>query len=63
MENDKIKINWRLLRKNRAIKQLKKAENNIINSISYKLCRSENQAAERRKKRKFKHSNIIIKPN
>lgn len=62
MENDKIKINWRLLKKNRAVKQLKKAENDIINCISYKLVRSENQAAERRKKRKFKHSNIKIQP-
>jgi hypothetical protein len=64
-ENDRIKINYALIRKNKAHKALKKAEDAIMDKISIKIARSEKQCSDRRKKRLNKNgklSNIKINP-
>ena len=53
-----IKINYALLKKNRVNKAKIKAEDDILNKISVKVYRSEEQRTERKRKRK--QSNIKI---
>lgn len=62
-ELHKIKVNFALLKKSKTAELKKKAEDAILNQISMKVCRSQNQATERKKKRKNKAgklSNIHI---
>ena len=59
-ENDKMHINSAILRKNSYAKTIKRAEDSILNGISYKMYRSEEQSLGRRGKRK--QSRIKITP-
>lgn len=55
-----IKINYALLRKNKANKARIKAENDILSKISIKIYRADEQRSARKKKRK--QSKIKINP-
>lgn len=58
IQDNKIKVNFALLKKSKIAKLKKKAEDEILDKISIKIGRCQNQATERRKKRKNKAGKI-----